>query len=154
MLIDILFLGMMLLAIFKGIRNGLIIAIFSVIGWILGLIAAFKFAGLAANFLEGSLNIGPRALYVISFFLVFMLVMLLVHLGAKLIEKAVELALMGWINRLGGIFFYVLLYTLIFSVLIYFAERIKLISEETIAASRIYPWIKPVVTFIRQPFLH
>jgi membrane protein required for colicin V production len=154
MLIDILFLGMMAIAVFKGIRNGLIVAIFSIVGWILGIIAAFKFADLAADYLKGSLNMSPTTLYILSFILVFLLVMLLVNLGARLVEKTVELAFMGWINRLGGIFFYVLLYTLIFSVMIYFAERVKLISDETIAASRVYPWVKPVAQIIQRPFLH
>ena len=154
MLIDILFLGMMAIAVFKGIRNGLIVAIFSIVGWILGIIAAFKFADLAADYLKDSLNMSRTTLYILSFILVFLLVMLLVNLGAKLVEKTVELAFMGWINRLGGIFFYVLLYTLIFSVMIYFAERVKLISDETIAASRVYPWVKPVAQIIQRPFLH
>ena len=154
MLIDILFLGMMAIAVFKGIRNGLIVAIFSIVGWILGIIAAFKFADLAADYLKDSLNMSRTTLYILSFILVFLLVMLLVNLGAKLVEKTVELAFMGWIDRLGGIFFYVLLYTLIFSVMIYFAERVKLISDETIAASRVYPWVKPVAQIIQRPFLH
>lgn len=154
MLIDILFLGMMAIAIFKGLRNGLIVAIFSIVGWILGIIAAFKFADVAAGYLQGSVNLSPRILYIISFIVVFLLVMLLVNLGAKLVEKTVELALLGWVNRLGGIFFYVLLYALIFSVMIYFAERVKLISEQTIAASRVYPWVKPIALIIQRPFLH
>jgi len=145
---------MMAIAVFKGIRNGLIVAIFSIVGWILGIIAAFKFSNVAAGYLKGLVSMSPRTLYIISFIIVFLLVMLLVNLGAKLVEKTVELAFMGWINRLGGIFFYVLLYTLIFSVMIYFAERVKLISDESIAASRVYPWVKPIALIIQQPFLH
>ena len=154
MVIDLLFLGMMAIAVFKGLRNGLIVAIFSIVGWILGLIAAFKFSDVAARYLEGTLNLSTRTLHIVSFVLVFLLVMLLVSLGAKLIEKTFQLALLGWANRLGGIFFYVLLYTLIFSVMIYFAGRVKLISEETIASSRVYPWIEPIAQIIQQPFLH
>ena len=144
----------MAIAVFKGIRNGLIVAIFSIVGWILGIIAAFKFSDVAAGYLKGLVSLSPRTLYILSFIIVFLLVMLLVNLGAKLVEKTVELAFMGWINRLGGIFFYVLLYTLIFSVMIYFAERVKLISDESIAASRVYPWVKPIALIIQQPFLH
>jgi len=154
MLIDILFLGMMAIAVFKGITNGLIVAIFSIIGWILGIFAAFKFADVAAGYLKGSLDMSPKTLYILSFVIVFLVVMLLVHLGAKVIEKTVELAFMGWVNKLGGIFFYVLLYTLIFSVMIFFAEKVKLISNETIAASRVYPWVKPIALIIQRPFLH
>lgn len=154
MLIDILFLSMMAWAVFKGLKNGLIVAVFSILGWILGLMAAFRFSEIAAEYLRDSLSLSPRVLYILSFILVFSLVILLVNLGAKLIEKTFELALMGWLNRLGGIFFYVLLYALIFSVMIYFAEKVKLINEETISSSKVYEWLKPLALIIQQPFLH
>ena len=145
---------MMAIAVFKGLRNGLIVALFSIVGWILGLIAAFRFSDVAAGYLKGSVDLSPRMLYITSFILVFILVTFIVRFGAKLVEKTVELAMLGWINRLGGIFFYVLLYALIFSVMIYFAERVKLISDETIAASRVYPWVKPIALIIQRPFLY
>ena len=154
MLIDILFLAMIAIAVFKGIKNGLIIAIFSIIGWILGIYAAFKFADVAMGYLKGVLDMSAKTLYILSFIIVFLVVLLLVHLGAKLVEKTVELAFMGWLNRIGGIFFYVLLYTLIFSVMIFFADKFKFLSDETIAASRVYPWVKPLAEIIQKPFLH
>jgi membrane protein required for colicin V production len=154
MLIDILFLSMMAFAIFKGIRNGLIVAIFSILGWILGLFAAFKFSDAASAYLKHSIDVSPRTLYIISFILVFTLVVLTVNLGAKLVTKTMDFALLGWVNRLGGVFFYVLLYALIFSVMIYFAEKVKLLNEETIASSQVYPWVKPLAEVIQLPFSH
>jgi membrane protein required for colicin V production len=154
MLIDLLFLGMMAVAVFKGIRNGLIVAIFSIVGWILGIYAAFRFADVAAGYLKGTLDMSPKTLYILSFVIVFLVVMLLVHFSAKLVEKTVELAFMGWLNRIGGIFFYVLLYTLIFSVMIFFADKFKLLGDETIAASRVYPWVKPLAQIIQKPFFY
>lgn len=154
MLIDIIFISMMVLAIFKGLKNGLIVAIFSIVGWILGLLAAFRFSDLAAEYLKDNVDVSPRILSIISFILVFGIVMLLVSLGAKLIEKMVDLTLMGWLNRLGGIFFYVLLYTLIFSVMIFFAERVRLLNEETISSSKVYEWVKPLAQIMQKPFLH
>jgi membrane protein required for colicin V production len=154
MLIDILFLAMMIMAVYNGFRNGLIIAIFSIIGWILGLIAAFKFSSFAATYLRDNVNLSPRVLSIIAFILVFMIVVLIVNLGARLLQKTVELVMLGWLNRLGGIFFYVLLYTLIFSVLILFAEKVKLFNEETISSSKVYEWVKPLAQIIQRPFLH
>ena len=144
----------MAIAVFKGIKNGLVVAIFSIVGWILGIYAAFRFADVAAGYLKGTLDMSPKTLYILSFIIVFLIVMLLVHLGAKLVEKTVELAFMGWLNRIGGIFFYVLLYTLIFSVMIFFADKFKLLSDETVAASRVYPWVKPLAQIIQKPFLY
>jgi membrane protein required for colicin V production len=80
--------------------------------------------------------------------------MILVRLGAKLIEKAVELTMLGWANRLGGIFFYVLLYAFIFSVVIFFAEKVQLLSDKTISSSSVYPWIKPLAHITQLSLLH
>ena len=150
--IDILFLVVMLLAVYKGLRNGLIIAVFSIVGWVIGLFAAWKFSGVAAEYLKTYIN--PRWLSIISFTAVFILVMLLVRLGAKLIEKMVEISMLGWINRLGGLIFYVILYAFIFSVLISFAEKVQLLSEEAAASSRVYPWLKPLAHISQLSFLH
>jgi membrane protein required for colicin V production len=152
MLIDVLFLAAMVMAVFKGLKNGIIIAVFSLVGWLLGLFAAVRFSGMAAEYLKEYIN--PRWLSIISFIAVFILVMLLVRLGAKLIEKAVELSLLGWANRLGGIIFYVLLYALILSVLIFFGEKVGLLNEETISSSKVYPWIKPLARLTQLPLLH
>ena len=154
MLLDIIFLGMMMMAVFNGARNGLIVALFSAIGWLLGLYAAFKFSDIAANYLDDVVDVSPRTLSIISFIVVFALVVLIVTLGAKLVQKTVEFSMMGWLNRIGGIFFYVLLYTLIFSVLIYFAEQSKLLNEDTASSSKVYGWVKPLARIIQKPFLH
>jgi membrane protein required for colicin V production len=154
MLIDILFLGSIITAIIKGLRNGLIIAVFTIVGWILGLIVAMKFSSVVAEYFKATINVSEKWLSVISFIAVFIMVMILVRIGASMLEKTVELTMMGWLNRLGGVFFYVLLYAFIFSVMIYFAEKVNLLSEETISSSRVYPWIKPLVHITRLSFLH
>ena len=154
MLLDVLFLAMMMMAVFNGIRNGLVVALFSTVGWILGLYAAFKFSDFAAEYLRDIVNVSARTLSIISFIAVFVVVIVVINLLGKVVEKAVELTMLGWLNRFGGIFFYVLLYTLIFSVLIYFIEKWKLVSEETISSSKVYEWVKPIAEIIQRPFLH
>ncbi len=57
MIIDILFLAMMMMAVFQGLRNGLIVAVFSIVGWIIGLYAAFKFSGMAADYLKEKIDV-------------------------------------------------------------------------------------------------
>ncbi len=145
-----LFAAMMIAAIIKGLRNGLIVAIFSIVGWLAGLYAAVKFSDTVAEWLRSQGSIDPKWLTIFSFIIVFFGVTFLISLGAKIISKSLDIALMGWLNRLGGIFFYVLLYTLIFSVIIYFADKVKLISEDTIASSRVYPVLQPIIIKLKQ----
>ena len=72
------------------------------------------------------------------------MVVLLVTLGGRLIEKTFEMALLGWLNRLGGILLFVLLYTIIFSIFLFYAEKIHLFDKETSLTSKAYPYIKPI----------
>ena len=80
---------------------------------------------------------------VIAFIIVFVVVVLLVRLGAKALEKTVEMALLGWANRLAGILLYAVLYTIVLSVALFYAEKVHLIAGETIAASKTYGFIQP-----------
>ncbi len=149
MMIDIFFLGAMLTAIFKGLRNGLVIAVFSMVGWIVGLAFALRFSDSLAAALESSVAISPRWLFAIAFSLIFTAVMLAIRLLAKIIEKTMQLTLTGWINTLGGIFFYVILYTLIFCVIMHFADRVKLLPEDTTSSSRVYHAFQPVIIALK-----
>ena len=142
MIIDIIFLLLMIFAMFRGFSKGLILGIFSMITLLIGLAAALKFSVVVANYLKGEGSSG-KWLPVISFILVFIIVVLLVRLGAKLIEKTIQLAMLGWLNRLGGIIFYVLLYSIVFSIFLFYAEKMNLIKPGTNADSQVYPYIAP-----------
>ena len=132
------------MAIIKGWRRGLIVAVFSIIAFIAGIAAAMKLSVLVADYLKDSVNVSKQWLPVLSFALVFILVVLLVRLGANLIERTVEMALLGWVNKLGGILLYVTLYTFMYSVMLFYAQQLQLVKETTIANSVTWPWLQPV----------
>ena len=143
MIIDVIFAVILVIAIFKGLSKGFIIAVFSLLAFIIGLAAAMKLSTYAAQYLEGSTNISARWLPFISFLLVFLLVVILVRLVAKMIEKSVEFAMLGWLNRLLGVVLYSMLYITIFSVVLFYAVQMNLFRQETINASRTYTFIEP-----------
>ncbi len=144
MFIDIVFLLLMLLACVKGYSKGLIVALFSVIGFIAGLAAALKLSVYATQKLTGTFNTAGKWLPFISFLLVFLIVLIIVNLGGKLIQKSVEMLMLGWLNRIGGIVLYALLYSIFLSILLFYAVQLKIISAETVAASQAYPYIQPL----------
>lgn len=148
MLIDIIFLIVIVFGAIKGLQRGFIIAIFSIIAIIIGLAAAIKLSTVVADYLNGSINISARWLPFISFIIVFLLVVFLVRLGANIIHRTVEIAFLGWLNRLAGAILYILLYTIVCSVLLFFAEQLHVIQEETITNSKVYPWVEPLGPYI------
>jgi membrane protein required for colicin V production len=143
MLLDFIFAILVVLAIVKGFQKGLIVAVFSFIAFFIGLAAALKLSAVVAGYLGQNVKISDRWLPVISFIVVFIIVIILVNLGAKAIEKAFQLAMLGWINRLGGIIFYLLLYITVFSVLLFYAKQLNLLKPETVHNSVTYAYIEP-----------
>ena len=143
MILDLIASVILILAVIKGFRQGLIVALFSVIAFIVGLAAAMKLSVVVAGYIGKAVNVSDKWLPIISFAVVFLIVVILVRLGAKFIQKSVELAMLGWVNRLGGILLYAALYILIFSILLFYAEQLNFIKPETVKKSVTYEYIQP-----------
>lgn len=143
MLIDFAFAILLVIACLKGYQKGLVVALFSVAAFIIGLAAALKLSTVAAHYLKNNFDLSARWLPFISFILVFFVVVLLVRWGGKLIEKSVQMILLGWVNRIGGILLYAILYTIILSIFIFYAEKLHLLTPSAIHSSQTYTFIQP-----------
>ena len=143
MILDILFLLLMLYAVFRGLTKGLILGLFSMVTVFIGIAAALKLSSGVAIYLQGRSGSLDRWLPILSFIIVFLAVILLVKVGARIIEKAIQLAMLGWLNRIGGMILFVLLYSFMFSVFLFYAEKMYLVKSQTIAQSEVYPYIAP-----------
>ena len=143
MWIDVLLLLFIVLAVFKGLRQGFLLAVFSAVAFIVGLAAAVKLSAALAGYFKDSVHVSARWLPVLAFIVVFLVVVLLVRGGARLLEAAVDLAMMGWLNKLAGVLLYALVYTIILSVLLFYAVQVHLISGHTLSSSVSYRFIRP-----------
>ena len=121
MSIDILFVVLVIFAAIKGFQRGLIIAVFSILAIVIGLSAAIKLSAIAAIHIGTAVRVSDKWLPVVSFIAVFLTVVILVRLVAKIIEKTFRLGMLGGMNRLGGVLFYILLYTFI----IYISQSVR-----------------------------
>jgi len=104
---------------------------------------AMKFSTVVAGWLKDSTSISAAWLPFLSFVLVMIGVILLIRIGAKLIQSAVELVLLGWLNKLTGIILYAALYITMYSVLLFYAEKLNIIKHDALLASRTYAFIQP-----------
>jgi len=143
MLIDIIVIILLIMAIFKGLRKGLIVAVFSFLAFLIGLAAALKLSTLMADYIGTNVDISQRWLPVVAFAVVFIVVVMLVRLGAKAIEGAVRMMMLGWLNRIGGVLFYVLIYFFIFSIILFYATQLHVLKPDLMQASATYAYIAP-----------
>lgn len=144
MTIDIIALVVLAIAVWKGLQKGLIVGLFSFIGIFVGAAAALKLSGMAGQYLLAHFpNLGPWV-PLLSFILVFAGVVFLVRIIAAFIEKTLEWSMMGWANKLGGILFFTLLYALLFSIALFYADEMALLSADTKQASVAYSMLQPM----------
>ena len=148
MFIDSIAIGLVLLAIIKGFQKGLVVAVFSLLAFIIGLAAALKLSTVVAMYLGANTSVSQRWLPILAFAVVFFIVVLLVRLGAKIIKGGLRMAMLGWVNKLGGVVFYLLLYLFIFSIVLFYAAQLHLLKTETIQTSTTYPIIYPLAPVI------
>ena len=141
MFIDIAFLLFMIMAMFKGLSKGLVLGLFSLLAFIVGLAAALKLSAVVAVYLHKDAGTMNKWLPVLAFMLVLVLFIVLVTLIGKFIKKALQLAMLGWLDSFMGMLLYMVLYTIIFSILLFYAEKLLLLPKEQIASSYTYPYI-------------
>jgi membrane protein required for colicin V production len=144
MILDLILAIIIILAIIKGFSRGLIVGLFSLIAIIIGLAAAIKLSAVVAGYIGKAVKISDQWLPIISFAVVFFIVVLLVRLAANAIQKMVETVMLGWINRLGGIIFYIAIYVTIFSVVLFYAEQLQIVKPATKEKSVTYSYVQPL----------
>ncbi|MEZ2441309.1 membrane protein required for colicin V production [Chitinophaga sp. W3I9] len=142
--IDIIFAIIMVFAIYRGYTRGLIVALFSLVAAILGLAAALKLTAITALYVQEHWDMHSRWVPVICFVCLFLGVILLVRLGAGALQKLVELVMLGWLNKLGGILLYSVIFIIIYSVVLWMANQVYWLSPETKLQSVVYPYIENI----------
>lgn len=143
MKIDVLFLLFMVMAIYRGLRHGFILSVCSAIAIFIGLAAAVRLSATVAAHSSAHFGLSSRWVPVLTFILIFLGVVVLVRLGARLAEKAMDLTMMGWLNKLAGILLYAAIYTIVLSVLLFYAVQLHLVGPRTLASSVTYPVLRP-----------
>jgi membrane protein required for colicin V production len=142
-MIDIILYIVVILAIIQGWRKGLIMALFSMVCGLIGLAAAVKLSAVLATHMKSDLHVTSRWLPVIAFILVFVMALLIIRWAGKLVEKLVQLVLLGWLNKLGGILLFLILYLAVYSIILFYGTKIQFISKRAVSDSHFYSLIAP-----------
>lgn len=143
MIVDIVFVILVVLAIIRGVSRGFIVAVFSFFAIIIGVAAAMKLSYAVASWLQQSLNVSGKWLPIVSFIIVLVAVIFLVRWIANLIQAAINIAMMGWLNKLGGVVLYLFIYLFVYSIFLFYLTKMNLLKQDTISGSRTYSLIEP-----------
>lgn len=150
--IDIIIIICLLPSIFFGLRNGLIKQIVSLCVLFFGIKLSLQFSEPVSTWLSQHITASTFAMKTISFVVIFSVVAIVLSLVGRLIERIVQITLLGWVNKILGVILSFLFFLIILSVLIYFLDSanslIHIIPQEKINGSKLYPALLDFSKFI------
>ncbi|RYZ47247.1 MAG: CvpA family protein, partial [Sphingobacteriales bacterium] len=132
----------------RGYMKGVIVAVFSLLAVVLGIIVALRLSGLLAAWLLEKELVTSGWGQLISYAIIFTGVMLLVRLLARAVEKTLQIAALGWINRIAGGLMFSFLAALVISSVLWLCSAMHLFSPETIRASKMFPYLEPIAPWV------
>ena len=118
--VDILIWAVLLLFVIKGFLKGFVKEVCSLLGLLLGGWAAFKYDHFLAETIRPLIHLPHGIAVFLSFTLIFLLLGLLFYLLGYLLTVVCKIALMGWLNRIGGVLFGLLEGALLLCMVLYF----------------------------------
>lgn len=142
MVIDVILLIVFVYFFYLGFSRGIIRTIFVVISVFLGFAFAMKFSSAAETMLSGVIKANETILPVISFVITFLFVMIIIRLFAGVLEAIVDAADLELLNKFAGGILFCVLGLLVYSGILIFLERTRLLTPEALAASEFYPYLK------------
>ncbi|MCK9401530.1 MAG: CvpA family protein [Bacteroidales bacterium] len=133
----------------RGFSKGLIIELASLIGLILGILAAYYFSGYVRDFLKDYFSFKENTLRIIAYIVTFLAVILVVYLIGKIIEKFIDIVAMGWLNKILGAVFGLAKGIVLVSILLFIIEKTdpgeKIIKPQVKEKSMFYQPVMEVV---------
>ena len=146
--IDILLLIPLAYAAWKGFQKGLIIEVFILLAFFVGIYAGIHFSDFAANFLKEKFDLGSDYLPALSFTVTFLAIGAMVFFAGKAIEQVVKITALSPMNKMGGLLFgtlkMVLILSVFLSVLESYSEKNNWIPAETKEASVLYHPVRTI----------
>ena len=144
-IIDIIILVGFLYGLYTGFRKGFIHIVLGIIGFLAALYVASRFAGMLIPYLKANWNASEGTLRWAAYALLFIGVLIAVGLLSKLLDKILDTAGLGWLNRLTGAalsaFKYLIIIGLLLRMVDGMQERLHIFPEDYAKDSR---WHKPL----------
>ena len=147
--IDIIILVLIGVGVIQGLMKGSIKQLASIVGFVAGLLLARALFGTVAEQLAPALHTSITVAQILSFILIWVAVPIGCSLIASVLTKALEVVILGWINRLAGALLGAVKMMLLVGIGIYVLEYVdpknELISKTTINSSVLYGPMKELV---------
>ena len=144
--LDIILLICFIPGIIRGISKGFLEQALSLVGIVLSVWAAFKFSALVCDWLKPYLSLSETTLNVVAFALILVAVCLVVLIVAKLLTKVLEMSMLGWLDKILGLVFALVVNALLLGVFIILFDTLNLkfgfVKPEMLDGSVVYTTLR------------
>ncbi len=141
MMLDVVGVILILLFFIRGYMKGLIVAAFSMLALLLGILCSLKLSQSLSEWLLKNGYVSSGWVQIVSYVVLFFGVFLLVRLLARLVQSAIEGMALGIINKLIGGLLYAFVGAILWSSLLWLGNKMHIITPQTIADSKTYSWL-------------
>lgn len=138
MFIDITFAILIGLSFYLGYSKGIIKSFFGIVSIVLAVLITLKFSFLLIGLIEQLLSMDARFSIILGFLMTFLIVMLGVRMIGRGLEKILETAQINFINKLIGGLLSTFITLTLYSSVIWFLNKVKLIDASTKEDSKSY----------------
>jgi membrane protein required for colicin V production len=139
--IDIIFIAVFGYGFWQGYSRGIIGTVFNVLAYLFGITLAFKVTPTTTAILERMFNSSNPAMFIAGFVVNLVFIMLIFRLAASSIENVLQALYIGVINQVLGGLFMSAVSILLYAVLLWFAVKVQMVNQATIAESRSYNFL-------------
>jgi len=154
MAIDIIGIILIILCFMHGLRRGFILAAFSVIALLLGIICSLRFSATISAWFYDHNYARSGWVLVVCYIAMFILVVWLVGLVARLLQGLVDGLLLGPVNRIAGGILFIFLGAVMWSSLLWIGIKMQVITHEELAASKTYPYFSGIAAWFFEEVGH
>lgn len=146
--LDIVLLICFLPALVSGLSKGFVRQVMGLAALFLGAWAGFRYGLAAAEWLGAHCGLEGQVLQIAAFALVAAFTILVLALLARILAKALDLAALGWADRLLGLVFALLKAALLLGLALLVFDSLngslKLVDPEKLGDSVIAPWLRKI----------
>jgi membrane protein required for colicin V production len=149
---DIIILICFLPAVISGIKNGFIEQVVALVSLVLGAWLAFRFSNVVGEWLQPYMEVSETVLHVISFAVIMVAVVLVLFVLGKILTGLTKLVLLGWLDRLLGLVFALLIAGLFIGIGIILFDtlnvKFEFVDEAVLEESVLYGPIRDIAYMV------
>ncbi len=150
--LDIALLILFIPGIIRGLSKGFLEQAISLAGVVLSVYLAYHFSDYACGYIKQYISVSETVLHVIGFAAVLILALLAVILLSKVITKVVEMASLGWLNKVLGLVFALATTALVLSIIIILFDTVnvkfELVKSPLLEESALYGPLKDMGYYV------